>query len=957
MGQNRAFSADCFDDAVLSKSEKHAMRNFLVFLVFSLPFNLLAQPSGQALPIDPAVRMGMLPNGMRYYIQHNGKPEQRAELRLVVQAGSLQEDEDQLGLAHFVEHMAFNGTKHFEKNELISYLEKTGTRFGADLNAYTSFEETVYMLQARTDSLALLEKGLLIMEDWAAGLSFEPEEIDKERGVVISEWRTRLSPDQRLQQQYFPVLYQGARYARRLPIGEPAIIENADHETIRRFYRDWYRPELMAFVAVGDFDVDWMEKEIIRRFASLQNPEQPRLRESYPVPDHQETLFAIATDKEASFTRVQIIYKHDKEPVETVTDYRRELAYNLYNKMLNARMVEVQLQPAPPFTFAYTGYGSDVGDLATYTLYAFVREGGALAGIGSVLTETRRALLHGFTETELERHKADLLQSVENDYKEREKMQSGSLAGRYVYHYLKNNPIPSPEQRLQLYRELLPTIGLEDVNPLARRWLTDSNRVVIITGPENEAVPLPSEAEMQALLQHIGTLAPDPYEDQVNEAPLVAEKLQPQPILSRRYLDSLGITVLELANGIKAYLKPTDFQNDEILMTAFSPGGHSVYGLDTYYSASNAAAIVDQSGLGTFSMPELQKKLAGKMASASPYINELHEGVSGSSDSAGLESMLQLVYLCFTAPRTDSAAFLSYISRQQSIFENMMANPYYYYADIKNQVKYRGHPRRQITSLAGLQKIELDEALRTYRDRFADAGDFTFVFVGNFDPAGIEPLLAAYLGNLPAAGRQESWKDVGAALAEGHIDTTIIRGQAPKALVEMTYHGPFEYEGLERYHFYSMIAALRIRLRESLREDKGGVYGVNLNGIALPYPEPHYRITLSFNSEPARTQELIAAARAAVAALQTEGIDEETLQKVRETQRQNRIKGLKENGYWLSQISTRLQYGIGLEGILLEKYEPYIEGLSAEDIQMAAQRYFQEDRFIQVVLMPGDGGR
>ncbi|MCB9041106.1 MAG: insulinase family protein [Lewinellaceae bacterium] len=931
------------------------MRTILSCFSLLLPFFLFAQTAGQPLPIDPGVRVGMLPNGMRYYIQYNQKPEKRAELRLAVHAGSLQEDENQLGLAHFVEHMAFNGTEHFEKNELINYLEKTGTRFGADLNAYTSFEETVYLLQARTDSLHLLEKGLLIMEDWAAGLSFEPGEIDKERGVVVSEWRTRLSPDQRLQKKYFPILYQGSRYARRMPIGEPEMIENADYHTIQSFYEDWYRPELMAFVAVGDFDVEWMEKEIIRRFSTLSNPEPARPREEYPVPGHAETLFAIATDKEAAFTRVQVINKHEEAPVETVEGFRRELAHSLYNKMLNARMVEVQMQPNPPFTFAYSGYGSDVGNLGAYTQYAFVREGGAIEGISAVLRETRRAALHGFTETELERHKADLLQSVENDFNERDKTQSASLASRYVYHYLDQNPIPGPEQRLELYRELLPTITLEDINPLPRQWLTDSNRVVVITGPENEAVPLPSETEMLALLEHFDTLQLEPYVDEVNDAPLVSAPLSPQPIKSREQLDSLGITVLELSNRVKAYLKPTDFQNDEILMTAFSPGGHSVYDETTYYSAANAATIVDQSGIGDFSMPELQKKLAGIQANAGPYINELYEGVSGNSNIEGLETMLQMVYLYFTAPRRDSAVFSSYISRQESIFENMMANPYYYFADVKNQVKYQGHPRRQITDLASLQKIKLDEVQRTYRDRFANAGDFTFVFVGNFEPAALEPLLATYLGNLPSTGRQESWKDVGANLAEGYIDTTIVRGEAPKALVEMNYHGPFEYEGLQRYHFYSLLSALRIRLREAMREDKGGVYGVSVNGIALPFPEPRYRITLSFNSEPGRTQELIATAKEVIATLQTEGIDDETLQKVKETQRQGRIKGLKENGFWLGQISTRLKYGIGLEGIRMERYEPYVEGLSAEDIQNAAQRYLQEDDFIQVVLMPEEG--
>ncbi len=915
-------------------------------LLLSIPF------FAQELPIDPSVRMGVLPNGMHYYVKQNAKPEDRAELRLAVHAGSLQEDEDQLGLAHFVEHMAFNGTEHFEKNELISYLEKTGTRFGADLNAYTSFEETVYMIQARTDSLALLEKGLLILEDWAGGLAFEPEEIDKERGVVISEWRTRLSPDQRLQQQYFPVLYKDSRYAKRLPIGEPEIIENADYATIKRFYEDWYRPNLMAVVAVGDFDPDWMEKEIKARFSSLENPESPRPRESYSVPSHEETLYSIASDEEAAFTRVQVIYKHEKEPVENKKDYKRQLTYNLYNSMLNARLVEVQMQAEPPFTFAYSGYGSDVGGLANYTLYAFVKEGGAVEGIEAVLRETRRAMMHGFTESELERKKAELMLNARSAAKESDKTQSGSLASQYVYHFLKDNPIPSAQQWLELYEELLPQISLEDINPLPKKWLRDSNRVVIVTGPEDQETPLPTKEELQASLKRIEGEELAPYEDKIRDEPLVSEELQPTPLKSKEELPELGITVLELANGIKVYLKPTDFQNDQILMSAFSPGGHSAYGLDKYYSASNAAAIIGQSGLGTFDRAELQKKLTGKKASAGPYINELFEGVGGNSSPEDFETLLELVYLYFTAPRRDSIALQSYLARQESIFENMMANPYYYFADIKNNIKYDGHPRRQITSIEELRKINLDDVLNTYKGRFADAGDFTFIFVGNFDPVEIQPLLSTYLGNLPSKGRKESWKDVNADLVNGRIDSTIVRGQAPKTLVEMNYHGDFDFESRQRYNFYSMISALQIRLREAMREDMGGVYGVRANGIALPYPDPHFRITISFDSEPERAEELITAAKEVIAKLREEGPTEEDVQKVKETQRQSHLKGLKENGYWLSQLSTRLQYGIPLEGLLFEKYEPYIEALKAEDIQEAARQYFPEDNFIQLVLMP-----
>ncbi|MEL6868042.1 MAG: pitrilysin family protein, partial [Bacteroidota bacterium] len=388
------------------------------------------------IPKDTAVRMGTLANGMKYFLRYNQKPEDRVEIRLALNAGSMQEDEDQLGIAHFVEHMAFNGSKNFKKNELVDYLESVGTRFGPDLNAYTSFDETVYMLQTRTDDPELLDKGLLIFEDWAVGLAFEPEEIDKERGVVVAEWRSSLSPRQRLMNKYFPVMYQGSRYAKRLPIGDPEIIQNADYATIKRFYQDWYRPDLMAIVLVGDMDLDEMEAEIVRRFSALKNPEVLRPVEEYPVPPHSETLVAIHSDPEAPFTNVQLMYKHDFEAVKTIGDYRNIIIQILYNNMLDSRLDELAQQPNAPFNYAYTGYSRDVGQLATYSSWAMTPEGTALRCLEALLEENQRVLQHGFTATELERTKADLLNGMERAYKERDKTESVRFAMRYVYHFL-----------------------------------------------------------------------------------------------------------------------------------------------------------------------------------------------------------------------------------------------------------------------------------------------------------------------------------------------------------------------------------------------------------------------------------------------------------------------------------------------------------------------------------------
>lgn len=931
---------------------------FLFFGVSLLCWTIVpAQPDTlwptEPVPFDPAVRTGVLDNGLHYYIRRNDKPAHRAELRLAVRAGSLQEDEDQRGIAHFVEHMAFNGTRHFAKNDLIDYLESIGARFGADLNAYTSFGETVYLLQARTDSLFYLEQALLILQDWAGGLSFDTAEIDKERGVVVSEWRSRLNPDQRLQQQYFPLLYQGSRYAERLPIGDPALIDTAGYAAIRRFYTDWYRPDLMGIVAVGDFDVDWMEKELHRRFASLPAPNTPRQREIFRIPRIPGTRIARCADPEAPFTRIQVVYPHDGHPVETQADFRQELIHTLYNNMLNGRLFEVQQSNAnPPFTFAYSGYGGDIGNRDVYLVSAFTAGGKALDGLRAVLLETQRARLHGFTASELERKKAELLRSSEQAALEQDKTGSDALAGRLLQHFLSQNPAPNAEQTLELIRRLLPTIQLNDIAPLADQWLRSDSRVVVVTGPGTENAPLPSESDILALLAEVDHAEPEPYVDRVPEGPLLAELPPFGSVRSQTHYPDIDVTELTLSNGVRVILKPTDFQNDQVLLTAFSPGGHSLYGDQDYQSASNAAALIGFSGVGPFSLPDLEKKLAGSQVTLSPYITELYEGFSGNCSPEDLETLLQLVYLYFTAPRCDSIALASFLTRQRSIVENMFINPYYYFAEVKNQIKYDNHPRRRMTTMADLDAISRERALEVFRDRFADASDFTFVVVGNFSLDTLQPWLCRYLGSLPATGRQENWRDIGAGLHSGRLDTVLVRGQAPKALVEITFHGSFTYASQERYDFYSMVDILRIKLRESMREEKGGVYGVRVNGTVFHYPTPSFRITLSFTTEPSDVQLLIQTALQEIERLKADGATEKDLEKVRETQRQERIKNLRENSFWLAQLAARYREDIALEGIQLPVYEQYLNRLSSPAIQQAAQRYLGFDNYLQLILMP-----
>lgn len=930
------------------------MHFFIHVATWMLTLSSIFSQSPTDLPFHPDVTTGQLKNGLRYFIQQNTKPEERVEIRLAIKAGSLQEDDHQLGLAHFVEHMAFNGTTHFEKNELIDYLESTGMRFGADLNAYTSFEETVYILQSRTDSLEYLEKAFLILEDWASGLQFDPEEIEKERGVVLSEWRSRLSPAQRLQQQYLPILYKDSRYAERLPIGDTAVIKNADPELISSFYQDWYRPELMSVIVVGDIEIEWVEQQILEHFNGLKNPASPKNKEQYSIPSHTDTHFAILSDEEMAFTEIELVIKQDQLKVQDKPSLRQQIIHSLYNRMLNSRMQEIQRQPNPPFTFAYSGYGGDLGDTDAYRISAFVREGAALDGLGAVLKATRQAQLYGFTESELKRHKQEMLSSLEQAYEERDKISSSVWANRILSYFLADGPLLSPEQELQLHKSLLPSIQIEDINGLPDQWLKESDRTFIVTGPKKERSTLPTEEELLALIDSVNALDIPPFRDVVVDAPLMDTVLEAVSIIEEKQIPELGIREWVLENGVKVVLKPTDFQNDEIQMSAFSPGGHSIYPDSMFRSADIAAFLVTQSGIGPFGFLEQEKALAGKRVRVSPYISEWYEGFSGNTEVKELETMLQLTYLYFTEPKKDAVLFESYIKRQESIVQNMYSNPYYHFADLKNKLKYGNHPRKETIKMEEIKKIELEESYSIYKDRFADAGDFTFFFVGNFEPDSIQSLICAYLGNLPSLDRSESWKNTQSGLLPGRIDTIAYRGQAPKSLVEIIYHGDLDEEKDSRLVFNAMCSILNKRLRDQLREEKGGVYNIAVRPSATRVPESKYRITLSFNCQPEETFSLVEIIDQEVQKMMVDTVSQEEINTVKEKSRQSRVVSLKENSFWVSQLAGRYKYDLPLENILLKKLEEQLKGIDQEAILQAAKKFLSKEHYIELILMPED---
>ncbi len=907
--------------------------------------------SDKPLPLDPAIRTGMLDNGLRYYIRENKKPADRAELRFVVDAGSVLEDDDQRGLAHFVEHMAFNGTERFAKQELVDYLELTGSRFGADVNAYTSFDETVYMLKVRTDSIELLDTGIDILREWAGRVAFDSTEVDKERGVVIEEWRRGRGAQMRILNAQLPVLLKGSRYADRLPIGTKENLESFDHPTMRRFYDDWYRPDLMAVIVVGDVDADRIEQHIREDFADLSGPPDPRERAEFGVPDNEEPLVALATDPEASFGTVTLTFKIPEQDQNSREGYRRGLVESLYHAMFNARLQELMQDTDPPFSFAGSGRGSFTRNPDFYNLSALIRDGGMIRALEVLLTEAKRVRLYGFTASELTRAKSDLLRGMERAYNERDKTESARFASEYVRHFLVDEPVPGIEYEYGAAREMLPGIGLDEINALAGEFVTQNNRVVLADGPEREDIQYPTEEELLAVFELIEQKDVEPYEDVVLDEPLLAEEPSGGSIVDETYYEAVGVTRLKLSNGSQVILKSTDFKNDEVLFVGTSPGGTSVVEDERYTPAEFAAALIGGSGVGAFGPIELEKKLAGKVVSVSPFIGDLSEGFRGSGSPADLETLFQLVHLYFTSPRADSVTYESYRQRIGSLLLSMKADPTRAFSDTVSVTMAQYHPRAEPFSQETLDRMNLGVSFDVFRERFGDAGDFTYFIVGALDTTLVRSYVEKYLAGLPSAGRAESWRDVGIRPPKGRVEKAVYRGIEPKSRVFIAYTGEANWSNRGRRVMSVLDNVLSIRLREVLREDLGGTYGVQVNASLQRRPYEAYRIIVSFGCDPERVEELTSMVYGVIDSLKTQGTTATNLQKTRETSLAAHKVGLEQNDYWLSSIQYYEENGLDFE-VIPQAMIDFFDSVTLDEVKEAAGRYFETDDIIRVVLFP-----
>ena len=916
----------------------------------AIPANVLAATLDQAVPVDPLITVGRLPNGLRYYIRENRQPQARAELRLVVNAGSVLEDEDQRGLAHFVEHMSFNGTLHFPGQDVGGFMQSLGMRFGAHVNANTSFDETVYRLQIPTTNAAVIDRSLLILEDFAHNVSFDPVEIDKERGVILEEWRLGLGSDERILDAQFPIMLKGSRYADRLPIGKPEIIQNVNHDRLKQFYTDWYRPDLMAVVAVGDFDKSTIEAQIRSHFGSIPMTSSPKPRLAYAVPDQPGTLYSVITDPEATSTRISVSSKMAARPQASIGAYRQHMVERLFSAMLSQRLDEIAQAPNAPFLKAQTDRGLFVRTEEATTLDAIVATGGVERGLAVLFTEVDRVARFGFTATELNREKLNLQRGLQRAVIEKDKSPSGPLADEFVRNFIQAEPIPGIVYEYGLNQRFLPEITLAEVNALAKDWMPDRNRLVAITAPEKDRPSLPTEARMAAVITAASGAPLTAYVDTTSTQPLLPRLPAPGAIATTSTNDALGITEWRLSNGVRVVLKPATFKQDEILFRAVSPGGTSLVSDQDFIPAETASMVIAQGGLGGLSRIDLEKVLAGTTPFVRAEIGETEDGLGGGPSSKYLAAMFQLVYLTFTAPRADPVAFRVLTDQLKVTLANQLAMPDAVFDEALDAALSQNHLRAKPLTPASLTQMNLDKSLAFYKDRFADASDFSFVFVGSFDLATMKPLVERYLGSLPAIQRKEAPKDVGMRPPAGVVQRQVKSGIAPRSQVSIVFSGAFENDEMRRVIARTMGDALAGNLQRTLREDLGGTYGVSVVTSFAKNPSPEYQVSISFGCDPARTESLVRSTFQVIDEFKRVGPGERQVADARAGLMRDLETNSRRNDYLLNRILFKYQYGESVEEVF--NMQRFYDQLTAPMLRDAARAYLDTNRYVRVTLMP-----
>lgn len=907
------------------------------------------------MKLEGTVRYGKLDNGMTYYIKANKKPEKRAEFQLAVNAGSVLETEDQRGLAHFTEHMGFNGTKQFPGNSLIDILQQNGIAFGRDDNAYTAFDQTVYQLTLPTDKPELFDLGLKVLDGWASGMLMAGDEIDAERGVIIEEWRTGQGADERMRSKIWPIVLKGSKYADRLPIGTLENLQNFKYSSIRNFYLKWYRPDNQAIIIVGDFDADEMEKKVKDFFTMTRKPSEELNRPVESIPDNKEPLIAVATDKEATSSAVMLLYKHPATVMKTVGDFRnQEILVNLYETMINNRLQEKTNKKSCPYVAAQSGYSPSfiARTIGGYLSYGVSKDGKILETLKSLVEENERVMRYGFLQTEFERAKTSVLEMYERASKEANKTNSSTFAAQYVNNFLEGTPVVGARQEYRWAKALMDGITLEEVNALVKNWVTKENIICYVTMPERKGLKVPTEQDILKVLSNASSMKVSPYVDTYKEVPFFAENVKPGKITSQTKNEEFDYTELKLSNGATFILKSTTMKDNEIRLNCWSKGGSSLYSDADLFNVQMAADIIDGCGIGQMDHNQLSKFQSTKTFGTSPYISDLEEGIAGSCAPKDLEYLMQYIHMYFTSPRKDKEILDAKVDALKSQLAQMKNSPELAFSVQLQKSMYPNDKRSVVIPTdKQIKSLDIEKMYKIFRERFNSASDFTFEMIGNFDIDTVKPLIEKYIASIPSNGKTEMWKDVSPKFAKGKVDDKVYKGTEDKSTLAILMNKPFTWNEKEKRTVDIMGEILQIQCTEVIREKLGATYSPYMSVNYDKYPTEEFSFIAYYSLAPENVDKVTQATWEILDNMANKGVSETNLAKAKEQMIKHREANYtSSNAFWAGVIKAKYVYGTEIAS--MEAYKNLVNSITAEDVKAAAKKYLSHDEYVKVTLLP-----
>jgi zinc protease len=924
----------------------------LAFLFVSASLHAQTSAGEELIPFDAATKHGKLGNGLTYYVRENHKPAKQLQLMLVVNAGSVLEDDGQEGLAHFSEHMAFNGTKSFKRNDLISFLQSIGMDFGNDLNAYTSFDETAYTLTIPVQKKENVEKGFQVLEEWASHVSYHDADIDSERAVVLEELRLGKGAQDRITTKFLPRLFAGSRYADRRPIGKEEVIKTFPHQKIKNFYADWYRPDLMAVIVVGDINEAEGVKMIHKHFDHLEMPKKIRPRPAFDIPKRETTEALVITDKELPITSIQVFYPIEPYTEETrVSEYRGRIVRNLFESMMARRLYELSQLTDAPFLAASSSLTSVLRGQRGYISSAVVGPPGVEKALRTIIHENLRVREFGFLASELERAGQDVLQGIEATYRQRDQIESESLASELSRNFLTNEVVPGVAREYQYYKDFIPTITPEEVTAYARSVIPDrAQYFALLTAPETESKNLPDSDKLKQIVADASNEKVTPYTEEKIQALNVVPSEVSQ-IVRETYNKTLDITKISLNNGVTLLLKPTKFKEDEFLLSGFRPGGTSAYEEADHYNLKYLTDIISHLGMGSYSPVKLQKVLAGKRANVDFSLDTYFEAINVSASTKDIETAFKLLHLGLTSPNRDVEAYEGYKKQRKSAWEHALNDPRTIFSDQYSDFIYNKHPRRPAAPRPeDLNSVNLDRVFQIFNERFTNLRGYTFVLIGNFDVKTAKELAGKYLGygnNSPIAAGQ---RDIGLFPIAGYKKVTFYSGQEPKSLALLSYSGKRTYNDMDRLRLAALSEVLQLRAIEKLREEAGGVYTVGVRSRFDKYPKGNFNLTISLPCAPSRVNELRTIMLQEIAQIQKNSPSQAEIQKVITTLKNQYDKSTETNEFWLASILSYLQRDEDPNLIL--SFKERIDKIKPETIKRTTQYYLQNSNLLEAVHLP-----